>query len=169
MKLMKVQLSGGEGKFGIQYNLEESPEHLKAVCPHLRSTTVSVVLPNGETLTGKVVCFSQDTFIKRMGRFTALRKIISADNEQAIKKAFQIAKVAEQERGLPFSRDEIEQEAKKYYKLNRVDRRTIFQLICPEFYRNTPERILQREKALYERLNKKFSSTKVAEQSKVFV
>ncbi len=151
---MKVKLSGGEGKFGIQYGFEPAPEHLKETYPQgLRSTTVTVVLPNGEELQGKVVCFSQDKFVKRVGRFGALRKIISEDNEQAFKRVTKLK--------VQMQRLSLQKEAQKYYKLSREDRRAIFQVICPEFYRNTPQRVLLREKAMYDRLTAKFSKVLV--------
>lgn len=153
---MKVSLTKGEAQIAIQYDLTQPPPGLEE---GLRTTTLTVTLPSGEKLTSQCACHSGDQFVKRAGRFYAFQKLREADNDQATQKALdahqgQMLKQPETAEGLA-------QAAKAHYKLSRDDRRTLFQIVCPEFFRNTPERRKQRELALLEHLKKKYRKKRV--------
>lgn len=149
---MKVKFSKGEGKVEIQYDKTQPPPGLTE---GLMQTTLCITLPSGEKLTSKVACHTGDKFIKRVGRFYAFMKLITEDTNQACEEAIAAHQdtVLKKPEGTGLS-----QAAKAHYKLCREDRRTTFQIVCPEFFRNTPERRAQRERSIYERLKAKFDN-----------
>lgn len=121
-------------------------------------TTVKVVLPDGTELTGDAICHNKDQFCKRTGRKLAFKKLIESDNVTASDKAVQDYSCAGGGCGKSRTVEagSLRKAAQAHYKLSRLDRTAIFGQVCPEFFRNTPERKKAREMALYARLTEKY-------------
>lgn len=153
---MKTTLSGGkEAKVFVKFGEVSVPKKKEEVVR--RTTSLKVSLPDGMDLTSEAVCSEKDTFSKLQGRKAALVKLLNDDTAQAQERAVQeFNRRKPVPKTVPTEGSSLASATKGYYRISRGDRRILFSVVCPEFYRNTPERRLFREKALYERLKSKF-------------
>jgi hypothetical protein len=150
-QVMKLRFAKGEGKVLVNFDTKETPKG------DVRTTEVTVEVP-GEagatiTLTAKVGCDSRDKFSRRNGRYAAFLKLLTQDNNQAYEEA---VKRRDKTRSVAREVGCLSEAARPFYMLSRADRTVLQKALCPEFNRNAPERRVQREKSLLERLYKKY-------------
>ncbi len=154
----QVKLVGGTASVTIEYADEKvnigQGKKKKEVTK--RVTKLSIKLPNGKTLISQVASDSRDKFNKGYGRKAAILKLFKGDTDTAQTTVERMAVGGKL--GSKVEAGSLSETAKKFYNISRPDRETLFKVICPQFFRNDPDRVKQREKALYERLAAKYGT-----------